>query len=56
MTVAAIAGAVAGLITVGFVVVAVIVCRRRKADNMAESMFTPLQSATGEPTVLLTQG
>jgi hypothetical protein len=49
----AIAGAVAGLIVVGFVVVAIIVHRRRTADQASESMFTPLQSATGAPTVRL---
>jgi hypothetical protein len=45
----AISAAVAGPIVVGFVVVAIIVHRRRTADQASESMFTPLQSATGAP-------
>jgi hypothetical protein len=52
VTIAEIAVSVAGLIAIGFAVVAVIVYRRRKVHGTSESMFTPLQSATGEPTKL----
>jgi hypothetical protein len=56
VTIAEIAAAFAGLIAIGFAVVAVIVYHRRKVHRTSNSMFTPLQSATGEPIKLPKDG